>query len=101
MTSDYRTAITEALALLENPEQIDQARKVLRDLLERPRQLPQAYIEDLARDDGLNAAFANAADPSAVYFRVDPDTGEAGDQPVRLNHGDDLTDTDGRRLGFL
>ncbi len=99
-----RSAIFEALELLGSPDaaHIAQARAVLERAVTRvPRVLPQPYRDDVARDDGVAAAFAHAEDPNAVYFRVDPETGETDDQPVALNHGDDRTDTDGIRLGYL
>ncbi|NJO81551.1 MAG: hypothetical protein HC828_01485 [Blastochloris sp.] len=97
----YRSAIEQALVLLENPDAIEQARKVLNEALTLPRVLPADYLADLQQDDGLEATLANAADPDAVYFRVDPDTGETDDTPVKLNVGNDLTDADGRHRGYL
>lgn len=98
-----RSAITEALHLLEHPDEtrIAQARMVLQQALSQLGAIPQQYLDDLASDDGLQAALANAADPDAQYFRVDPKTGDTEDKPVLLNRGDDLADAEGSNLRDL
>jgi len=91
-TTAYRTALIEALHLLESSGNIEQAKGVLRKALNATHTVPQMYLDDITRDDGLQHAISNAADPNAVYFRVDPITGETDDAPVLLNRGDDLDD---------
>lgn len=100
--TSLRSAVAEALQLLERPNdtRIAQARAVLQQALAHSRVIPEPYLDDLASDDGLQAALANAADPDAPYFRVDPETGDTDDTPVLLNRGDDLTDAEGRRLAI-
>jgi len=100
-TTAYRTALIEALQLLEHSGNIEQAKGVLRRALGAAHPILQAYLADIASDDGLPHAIANAADPNAVYFRVDPLAGETDDEPVLLNRGNDLDDDErGTPLGL-
>lgn len=94
MAISQQEDLAAALHLITAPtgtaeERLAKAEAYIRHRLEELTGIPQAYLDDLMGDPGVLAALGNAADPDAVYFKVDPLTGETDDTPHKLNVGSD------------